>query len=108
MSSTPQGVADLEDLESVFAALAHHSRRTILLVLHARGGTMTSGDIAQRFDHSWPTVTRHLRLLERAKLVRVEQRGRERLYHLDRRRLQEVAGAWVARFGVDTTGEQSE
>ncbi len=108
MSSTPQGVADLEALESVFAALANQSRRTILLVLHARGGTMTSGDIAARFDHSWPTVTRHLRLLERARVVRVEQHGRERRYHLDRRRLQEVVGAWVARFDVDTTDEQSD
>lgn len=48
----PQGPTDLEDLEVVFAALAHQSRRTILLVLHARGGTMASGDIAARFDHS--------------------------------------------------------
>ena len=55
----------------MFTALAHHSRRTILLVLHLRGGEMTSGEIAGRFDHSWPTITRHLRILEQAGLVHV-------------------------------------
>ena len=101
MSGKPKGVTDLEDLDAVFAALAHQSRRTILLVLHARGGRMTSGEIAARFDYSWPTITRHLRLLERAELVRVELRGRERLYRLDRIRLQAVAGGWLARFGSE-------
>ena len=60
---------------------------------------MSSGDIAARFDHSWPTITRHLRLLEEADLVHVELQGRERLYRLDRQRLDDVAGAWLARFG---------
>lgn len=101
MNAKPKGFADLEDLEAVFAALAHQSRRTILLVLQARGGTMTSGDIAGRFDAAWPTITRHLRILERARLVNVELQGRERLYRLDRQRLLQVAGGWLARFNPD-------
>jgi DNA-binding transcriptional ArsR family regulator len=98
LTRTPKGIADLEDLEEVFAALAHRSRRTMLMVLHARGGSMTSGDIAARFDCSWPTTTRHLRILEEARLVRVESRGRERIYVLDVDRLVDVAGGWVLRF----------
>ena len=47
---TPRGIAELEDLEAMFGALAHHTRRTILSALHARGGEMTSGAIASRFD----------------------------------------------------------
>ena len=47
---TPRGIAELEDLAAVFGALAHHTRRTILSALHARGGEMTSGAIASRFD----------------------------------------------------------
>lgn len=101
VSNKPKGLADLEDLEAVFAALAHQSRRTILLVLHARGGTMTSGDIAARFDSAWPTITRHLRILEQAGLVHVELSGRERLYRLDRVRLETVAGAWLGRFRTE-------
>ncbi|HLI43876.1 MAG TPA: metalloregulator ArsR/SmtB family transcription factor [Acidimicrobiales bacterium] len=94
----PRGLAELEALEEVFGALAHQSRRTILLVVHARGGEMTSGEIASRFDCSWPTTTRHLRVLERAGLLRVELRGRERVYRLDLDRLRSVAGSWLARF----------
>jgi DNA-binding transcriptional ArsR family regulator len=94
----PQGLADLEALELVFRALAHQARRTILLVLHSRGGEMTSGEIAGRFEHSWPTTSRHLRVLEEAGLVRPVLRGRERVYVLDDGRLRLVAGSWVARF----------
>jgi DNA-binding transcriptional ArsR family regulator len=87
-----------EDLEAVFAALAHASRRQILLVLRFRGGEMTAGDIADRFACAWPTTTRHLRVLEGAGLVRVEKRGRQRVYRLDRRRLADVTGAWLRWF----------
>ena len=82
----------------MFAALAHASRRQILLVLELRGGSMTAGEIAARFECSWPTTTRHLRRLERAGLVRVEKAGRERIYRLDAERLQRVAGAWLGLF----------
>lgn len=92
------GIAELTDLELVFNALAHRSRRTILTVLHARGGEMTSGAIAARFDCSWPTTTRHLRVLEEAGLVATELRGRERVYRLNSKRLLAVAGGWVTRF----------
>lgn len=98
MTAKPRGVRELEDLDHVFAALAHRSRRTILTILDARGGEMTSGAIAERFDCAWPTTTRHLRVLEDAELVHVELRGRERIYRLDRERLVAVAGGWVARF----------
>ena len=93
-----RGLRDLEDLEVVFRALAHETRRTVLTVLAARGGVMTAGSIAARFDCSWPTTTRHLRQLEDAGLVRVEHRGRERLYRLDADRLRAVAGGWIERF----------
>ena len=99
MTAPQKGIADLEALEAVFGALAHQSRRTILLVLQARGGEMTSGDIAARFDFAWPTITRHLRILEEAGLVHVALRGRQRVYRLDAARLRSVAGGWLARFG---------
>jgi DNA-binding transcriptional ArsR family regulator len=94
----PKGIADLEALDAVFGALAHQQRRTILTVLLARRGEMTSGEIAGRFECSWPTTTRHLRVLQDAGLVRVDMRGRERIYRLERERLRSVAGAWIARF----------
>jgi DNA-binding transcriptional ArsR family regulator len=88
----------LDDIDEVFTALAHASRRHILLVLHHRGGEMTAGDIATRFGCSWPTTSRHLRVLESAGLVRVEKRGRERVYRLDGGRLRDVAAGWLQPF----------
>jgi DNA-binding transcriptional ArsR family regulator len=88
----------LEDIESVFAALAHEQRRHILLTLRFRGGEMTAGDIADRFACSWPTTTRHLSVLRDAGLVSVEKRGRERVYKLDTARLHAVAGEWLRWF----------
>ncbi|HKN95904.1 MAG TPA: metalloregulator ArsR/SmtB family transcription factor [Pseudonocardiaceae bacterium] len=98
MSATARGLRELDQLDRVFAALAHESRRTILMVLHLRGGEMTSGAIAARFDHSWPTITRHLRVLEDAGLVQVTLHGRERIYRLDTGPLDSIARAWLDRF----------
>ena len=94
----PRGLAELDDLELVFNALSHEQRRQILVVLDARGGAMTSGEIAERFSCKWPTTSRHLRVLEEAGLVDVEQRGREWNYTLNRAKLARVAGAWISAF----------
>jgi DNA-binding transcriptional ArsR family regulator len=90
---------ELLDFDSVFGALAHASRRHILYVLHYRGGQMTAGEIADRFACSWPTTRHHLRILEKAGLVNVEKRGRERVYVLDAARLSSVAERWLEPFG---------
>jgi DNA-binding transcriptional ArsR family regulator len=95
---TSRAVAELAQTESVFDALAHAQRRQILLVLRFRGGAMTAGEIADRFSCSWPTTTRHLRILEQAGLVRVKKRGRERAYHLDLRKLRTTIGKWLDWF----------
>jgi len=89
---------ELEDLNRVFSALAHASRRQILLSLHFHGGEMTAGEIASRFECTWPTTSRHLRQLEVAGLVHVQPRGRERVYSIDRERLEQVAGGWLEHF----------
>lgn len=89
---------ELDDLEVVFKGLAHASRRHILVVLNARGGSMTAGEIAERFSCSWPTTTRHLRVLQSAELVKVERQGREWVYVLNAERLQGVVGHWLTWF----------
>jgi DNA-binding transcriptional ArsR family regulator/catechol 2,3-dioxygenase-like lactoylglutathione lyase family enzyme len=71
---------DLTD--GVLGALAHVGRRRILGVLRERGGSMTSGEIAQQFSTAWSTTTRHLTVLHEAGLVSVEKQGRERIYRL--------------------------
>ena len=91
---------ELEELDEVFACLAHASRRQILLSLLHHGGEMTAGEIAGRFGCSWPTTSRHLKQLEQAGLVTVEVRGRERAYELAVERLSRVVGGWIERFGA--------
>jgi DNA-binding transcriptional ArsR family regulator len=95
---TSRAVSELEQTEGVFNALAHPQRRQILLVLRFRGGEMTAGEIAERFACSWPTTSRHLRILERAKMVRVMKRGRQRVYKLDRSKLRTIVGKWLGWF----------
>ena len=98
MEPARDGIAEVEALERVFRALAHPSRRHVLMVLRARGDRISAGQIARRFSCSWPTTTRHLRQLEEAGLVRVQKRGRERYYELERERLARVVGGWLVAF----------
>jgi DNA-binding transcriptional ArsR family regulator len=98
VTARPKGSAELEDFEVVFSALAHRARRTILSVLHASGGEMTSGAIAAWFEHSWPTTSQHLRVLQQAGLVTIELRGREHVYRLATDRLLTVTRNWLSHF----------
>lgn len=59
---------------------------------------MSAGAIADRFACSWPTTTRHLRVLQDAGLVTVQKRGRERLYKLEQERLLTITGEWLSWF----------
>lgn len=107
MAPRRNALAELEGIEQVFAALSHATRRHILLVLHARGDRVKAGDIARRFACSWPTTSRHLRVLEDAGLVRTVQSGRERFYELQRERLLGVAGGWLRHFEAPTGARAS-
>jgi DNA-binding transcriptional ArsR family regulator len=95
----PAGRRDLDDIDAVFGALAHATRRHVLQVLAARHGEMTAGELSGRFSHSWPTTTRHLAVLVDAGLVAVERVGRERRYRLQRQRLGDVLALWLGSVG---------
>ncbi len=62
-------------LDSVFAALGDPTRRAILARLRRRPATVS--EIAEPFDVSLNAVSKHLKVLERARLVRRERVGRE-------------------------------
>jgi DNA-binding transcriptional ArsR family regulator len=85
----------LEDVDRVFLALAHEARRQVLLLLGQRGDELPSGYLAARFQHSWPTTSRHLKVLEEAGLVEVRRQGRSSNYRLNRARLEQVVGGWM-------------
>jgi DNA-binding transcriptional ArsR family regulator len=91
----------LEVLDAVMNALAHPARRQILLTMHFRGGTMTAGEIAGRFSHTWATTTGHMRILESALLINQKKIGRVRHYHINEERLK-VLEEWLGWFKKQT------
>jgi DNA-binding transcriptional ArsR family regulator len=93
----PRGRAEVEAADAVFAALAHPARRQILLSVHYRG-TATAGEIAQRFECSWPTTSRHLATLVDCGLLSVTRRGRERVYSANAAHLRDMLTRWADYF----------
>ena len=58
---------------------------------------MTAGEIDERFQHTWPTTSRHLRVLEQAGLLVYEKRGRTRTYRVNAEKLK-VIREWLEWF----------
>ena len=79
----------------VFEALADPTRRRIVEML-ARSGSQPAGRIAAAFNSARPTVSRHLKVMRDAGLVRVHSVAQERYYELAPHELARVE-AWLAR-----------
>ena len=58
---------------------------------------MTAGEIDERFQHTWPTTSRHLRVLEQAGLLVHEKRGRTRVFRVNPEKLG-VVKEWLEWF----------
>ncbi|MEV4279793.1 metalloregulator ArsR/SmtB family transcription factor [Actinoplanes xinjiangensis] len=82
-------------MDEVAGAIADPVRREILLML--RDEPLSAGQIAGRFAISRPAVSRHLRVLRDAGLVRDTADGRRRVYTLVTGPLDELAG-WLGRL----------
>ncbi len=81
----------------VFRALADPTRRAVLDLLRSDG--LPAGQIARSFPTSRPAISKHLRLLRRAKLVRERRGGRHRFYHLNPQPLK-AADQWLEQYRV--------
>lgn len=80
----------------VFAAIADPTRRQVLDLLSRR--ERAAGELGRAFPHiSQPGMSRHLRVLREAGLVRVRQDRRHRYYSLRSERLGEV-DAWISKY----------
>ncbi len=73
----------------VFQAIADPTRRAILLLVASQ--SMTAGTIASNFDTARPTVSKHLQILMECELLKQEQNGREIYYHLNPKKMKEIA-----------------
>jgi DNA-binding transcriptional ArsR family regulator len=85
----------IDHLSNTFAALADPTRRAILARL-SQGETSVS-ELAKPFKMSRPAVSKHLRVLQRARLVSQSRNAQWRPCKLDAAPLREVAD-WVAEF----------
>jgi DNA-binding transcriptional ArsR family regulator len=73
----------------VFQAISDPTRRAILTLVAAN--SMTAGAIAANFDSARPTISKHLLVLTECELLKFEQSGREVYYHLNAKKMKEIA-----------------
>lgn len=85
------------DPEAAFQALADPTRRAVLDLL--RRGSQPAGQIARAFPISRPAISKHLRLLRRAHLVREHREGRNRVYQLNPEPLRAI-DSWIEQYRV--------
>ncbi len=82
-------------LDVVFHALSHPARRAIIRQLS--GGERNLSELAAPLKMTFPAATKHVRVLEAAKLVRRRVSGREHLCQLNAAPLKE-ATLWTEQF----------
>jgi DNA-binding transcriptional ArsR family regulator len=82
-------------LDAVFGALADPTRRSMLERL--RDGGLTVSELAAPYEVSLNAISKHVKTLEKAGLLRREVRGREHLCHLDATHLEDVQH-WIGYY----------
>jgi DNA-binding transcriptional ArsR family regulator len=84
-----------EQLDATFAALADRTRRAILARLAA--GEASVAELAEPFAMSQPAISKHLKVLERAGLIRRGRDAQRRPARIDAKPLEE-ANMWIERY----------
>ena len=79
----------------IFQAIADPTRRAILTLIAVQA--MTPNLIADNFNTTRQSVSKHLRILTECQLVKQEQRGREIYYSLEIQKLKEI-DKWIDQF----------
>lgn len=76
----------------VFQAIADPTRRAILALVALQA--MTPGAIAETFNSSRQTISKHIQILTECALLKQTQSGREIYYHFNPKKIKEVAD-WI-------------
>ncbi|CAL9580095.1 ArsR/SmtB family transcription factor [Streptomyces sp. enrichment culture] len=84
-------------MDEVFKALADGSRRRLLDRLNARDG-QSLRELCAGLDMARQSVSKHLAVLEEARLVTVVRRGREKLHYLNAEPINAIAERWISRY----------
>lgn len=83
-----------QDMDHVFSALAHQTRREILDRLRDKPG-ISVGELAEAFDVTRIAVMNHLNVLTQASLITSEKKGRTRHLYLNAMPLQLIYERWI-------------
>ncbi|GAA4613719.1 SRPBCC domain-containing protein [Actinoallomurus liliacearum] len=89
--------SETDAMDLVFKALADPTRRLLLDRLREHNG-QTLRELCERLNMARQSATQHLDILERANLVTVVRRGRERLHYLNPAPVHEIEERWISRF----------
>jgi uncharacterized protein YndB with AHSA1/START domain/DNA-binding transcriptional ArsR family regulator len=84
-------------MDAVFKALADTSRRSLLDSLNARNG-QTLTELCAGLEMTRQSVSKHLTLLEEARLITTTWRGREKVHHLNAEPINAIADRWISRY----------
>ena len=87
------------EMDRVFAALSHSSRREVLDLLRDKPG-QTVGELASNFDVTRIAVMNHLKVLEEAQLIISEKDGRSRRLYLNAAPIQAIHERWTDTFSA--------
>jgi len=79
----------------IFQAIADPTRRAIIALIALQA--MTPNAIAENFNTTRQSVSKHLRILTECELVKQQQQGREIYYSLEVEKIKEV-DQWVDQF----------
>ena len=79
----------------VFQAIADPTRRAILVLIATQA--MTPNALAENFHSTRQAVSKHIKILTECELVKQEQTGREIYYHLNPKKMKEIAD-WLEPF----------
>lgn len=78
----------MEIRRDVFQAIADPTRRAILSLVAMQA--MTPGAIAENFESSRQTISKHIQILSECELLSQTQTGREIYYHLNPKKMKEI------------------
>ncbi|WP_125720762.1 ArsR/SmtB family transcription factor [Flavobacterium ustbae] len=78
----------MEIRRDVFQAIADPTRRAILSLVAVQA--MTPGTIAENFNSSRQTISKHIQILSECELLHQTQSGREIYYHLNPEKMKEI------------------
>lgn len=92
-----------DDMDAVFHALAHRTRREILDLVRARPGQGV-GEVAKAFDVSRIAVMNHLAVLEQAGLIVSMKEGRIRRLYINAVPIRMIHERWSDEFSSEWAG----